>query len=113
MTTPAVTNRIIVDGSRCDGRGICALILPERISLDRWGYASIESEPIHDPKSLARAKRAVLACPAQALTLVESIRDVEPTQRRTGLLQTSALHESRVTTMPCPPPANVVDVGDS
>lgn len=70
MRTPPNVVRIVVDGSRCDGRGICALILPERISLDRWGYASIDNEPIQDPRTLARAKRAAHACPAQALALV-------------------------------------------
>ena len=70
MTTPAPGIRIVVDGSRCDGHGICALVLPERISLDRWGYASLDGEPITDRTTLARAKRAVHACPALALSVV-------------------------------------------
>lgn len=61
---------IVVDGSRCDGHGICALVMPERISLDVWGYADVDSEPIEDTKTLARAKRAVSACPVRALALV-------------------------------------------
>lgn len=69
MTTDTDTVRIVVDGSKCDGRGICALILPERISLDRWGYASIDDEPIEKQRTLARARRAVAACPAKALSL--------------------------------------------
>jgi ferredoxin len=63
------TIRLTVDGSKCDGHGICALIIPERISLDAWGFADVESEPIEDPRTLARAKRAVNACPVRALTL--------------------------------------------
>ena len=70
MTTSPGPMRIVVDGSKCDGRGICALILPERIALDRWGFASLDADPIEDRKTLARASRAVRACPAQALSLV-------------------------------------------
>ena len=74
--------RIVVDGSRCDGRGICALILPERISLDTWGYASVDSEPIDSPRALARARRAVNACPARALSLRNSDGAVQPIRRQ-------------------------------
>ena len=56
------TIRLTVDGSKCDGHGICALIIPERISLDAWGFADVA-------RTLARAKRAVNACPVRALTL--------------------------------------------
>jgi ferredoxin len=69
MTPAPHAVRIVVDGSKCDGRGICALVLPERIALDRWGYASIDDEPIEKARTLARAKRAVAACPAKALSL--------------------------------------------
>jgi ferredoxin len=62
--------RIVVDGSKCDGHGICALVMPERISLDAWGYADIDSDPIEDTRTLTRAKRAVSACPVGALALV-------------------------------------------
>ena len=61
---------LVVDGSRCDGHGICALVMPERISLDVWGYADVDSELIEDARTLARAKRAVSACPVRALALV-------------------------------------------
>lgn len=69
MRSRAEMVRIVVDGTKCDGHGICALILPELFSLDTWGYAALESGPIDDPRILARAQRAVHACPAGALTL--------------------------------------------
>ena len=84
MTTATNAIRIVVDGSRCDGHGICALVLPERISLDRWGYASLDSEPIADPKTLARARRAVHACPALALALVGPVDTAVRVRRRIG-----------------------------
>ncbi len=66
----ALPARLLVDGSRCDGRGICALCCPDRITLDEWGFARIDSRPIEQSSVLARARRAVAACPEGALALV-------------------------------------------
>ena len=30
--------RIEVDWTRCDGHGLCARLLPERLDLDEWGF---------------------------------------------------------------------------
>jgi ferredoxin len=57
-----------VDMIACDGRGVCAELLPERIQLDDWGYPVVDSAPI-DPDLLAHARRAVAACPVLALRL--------------------------------------------
>jgi ferredoxin len=53
---------------RCDGFGICAGLLPERISLDEWGYPLIDASPIEEGL-VAQARRAVDACPVLALSL--------------------------------------------
>jgi ferredoxin len=53
---------------RCDGFGICAGVLPERISLDEWGYPLIDRSPIEGPL-VDQARRAVDACPVLALSL--------------------------------------------
>jgi ferredoxin len=66
----AIAFRVVIDGTRCDGHGICVLRLPERISLDEWGYAVVDEEPLTRRRSLVRARRAVNACPAHALELV-------------------------------------------
>jgi ferredoxin len=66
-----VIARLELDGARCDGHGICSLVCPERIQLDQWGYAQVDSTPIDRPVQLRRARRAVSACPAAALHLVE------------------------------------------
>lgn len=63
--------KILVDGTKCDAHGICALRLPERISLDQWGYALVSDEKIVRRVTLRRARRAVVACPNGALELVE------------------------------------------
>jgi len=57
-----------IDRIKCDGHGLCAELLPERIRLDDWGYPIIASGPI--PERLApHAQRAVATCPVMALAL--------------------------------------------
>jgi ferredoxin len=61
---------LAVDRIRCDGRGLCAELLPELIHLDDWGYP-IVARPV--PRHLmGGARRAVAACPVLALTLSRS-----------------------------------------
>ncbi|MGA8295753.1 MAG: ferredoxin [Acidimicrobiales bacterium] len=70
MNATRGSSRLVVDGTKCDRHGMCALRCPDRIALDEWGFASIDPEPIADRRVLARARRAVRACPAEALELV-------------------------------------------
>jgi len=62
--------RLLVDIIACDGRGLCAELLPELVHLDDWGYPIIDREPFDD-KLLPLVRRAVAACPVLALTIVE------------------------------------------
>ncbi len=63
----------------CDAHGLCAELLPERITLDDWGYPIIDQRPI--PAELeAHARRAVDACPTLALALTR----VEAANRSAG-----------------------------
>jgi ferredoxin len=73
----AVSYRMRVDMIACDGRGVCAELFPERISLDDWGYPILDPAPIRGRELLAHAKRAVAACPLLALTL-EPVDDRHP-----------------------------------
>ena len=66
----ATSYLVHLDGARCDGHGICVLRLPQRITLDEWGYAVIDPVPIDTELDLQRARRAIRACPAGALELV-------------------------------------------
>jgi len=53
----------------CDGRGLCAELLPELVRLDDWGYQIIAPGGV--PSELtAHARRAVESCPLLALSLV-------------------------------------------
>ncbi len=63
-----MSERIVVDFIACDGRGVCAELFPERITLDEWGYPIVSTEEI-TPELMAHAKRAVAACPVLALRL--------------------------------------------
>jgi ferredoxin len=64
------TFRLELDASRCDGRGMCVLVMPERLSLDPWGFGRAEPDPISGRGELRRARRAVACCPQKALALV-------------------------------------------
>jgi ferredoxin len=71
-----VSSSLRVDPIACDGHGLCAGLLPERIHLDDWGYPIVSHEPI--PSGLeSHARRAVAACPTLALKLMR----VSPTLR--------------------------------
>ncbi|MCW2680049.1 MAG: ferredoxin [Frankiales bacterium] len=59
---------LAVDWVACDGHGLCASLLPERLALDDWGYPIVAPEPV-DADLLTHARAAVAACPALALRL--------------------------------------------
>jgi len=59
---------LAIDRIKCDGRGLCAELLPELIRLDEWGYPIIASGPIPE-HLLPLAQRAVDDCPVLALAL--------------------------------------------
>lgn len=58
---------LVIDWTRCDGHGMCARLLPERIQLDEWGFPILD--PAIDGSLIRDARRAALACPALALRL--------------------------------------------
>ncbi|HXY93417.1 MAG TPA: ferredoxin [Acidimicrobiia bacterium] len=62
--------RLVVNPIKCDAHGVCAELFPEWIRLDDWGYPVIAEGPIPEGL-LGHARRAVVACPALALLLVE------------------------------------------
>jgi ferredoxin len=59
--------RLRVDPIACDGRGLCAELLPELITLDDWGFPIIRDDvPAH---LLDDARGTIRACPKLALRL--------------------------------------------
>lgn len=74
-----MTARLRVDPVACDGIGQCALVAPDVVVLDRWGYPVVPEGPLR-AGDLAAARRAVVSCPRKALWLEEHARD-EPAVR--------------------------------
>ncbi|MGW0039510.1 ferredoxin [Gordonia sp. NPDC003376] len=70
---PRTTHRLVVDWTRCDGHGLCAVLVPEHIRLDEWGFPVVDGDPVR-PAERRHAHRAVAACPALALRLGEAGR---------------------------------------
>ena len=63
-----VGTRLRVDPIACDGRRLCAEILPELITLDDWGFPIIRDDDVPD-HLIAEAREAVRLCPKLALRL--------------------------------------------
>jgi ferredoxin len=57
-----------VDRIKCDGRGLCAELLPELVRLDDWGYPILAPGPIPG-RLLPHAERAVESCPVLAIAM--------------------------------------------
>lgn len=52
----------------CEAHGMCAELLPERITLDNWGYPIVDEQPL-PAELLEHARRAAQACPTFALLI--------------------------------------------
>lgn len=65
--------RLRISPIACDGHGLCAELLPERISFDDWGYPIIDERPVSGEVE-RHARRAIAACPVLALSLAEADR---------------------------------------
>jgi ferredoxin len=60
--------RLRVNMIACDGRGLCAEVLPELIGLDDWGFPIIADGAVPS-KLQGQAGEAVRLCPKLALRL--------------------------------------------
>jgi ferredoxin len=72
--------RLRLDRTACAGHGLCADLLPERISLDEWGFPIVSGDV--PPGLAAHARRAVRACPVLALRLVRAADQPRPPDAR-------------------------------
>jgi ferredoxin len=57
-----------IDWTRCDGHGLCAELLPQRISLDEWGFPIVGHKTV-GTSEVKDVRRAIALCPALALRL--------------------------------------------
>jgi len=60
--------RLRVDPIACDGRRLCAEVLPELVVLDDWGFPIVDDADV-PLDLLAEAREAVRLCPLLALRL--------------------------------------------
>jgi ferredoxin len=74
-----MSDRVRVNPITCEAHGMCAELLPERITLDEWGYPILDGEPL-PVDLLEHARRAVQACPTFALIL-ERVASPAPAPR--------------------------------
>ena len=59
---------IVVDMTKCEGRGLCAELLPELITLDDWGFPLVFVRDVPDALR-GEASAAARLCPRLALRL--------------------------------------------
>jgi ferredoxin len=62
--------RVVVDRTRCQGHGLCALFAPELFSLDDGGY-SVVGEMTVPAGFVDVARRVADNCPERAILLTE------------------------------------------
>jgi ferredoxin len=68
--------RVRVDPVACDAFGYCAEILPERMTLDEWGYPVVDGTPVN-AELIALAVRAARECPRRAVHLEPALGPVD------------------------------------
>jgi ferredoxin len=79
-TRPArAAKSLEIDWTRCDGHGLCAQLLPDRIGMDEWGFPIVRATDVRSDEKQVR--RAVAACPALALR-IETTPAPPPRPRR-------------------------------
>jgi ferredoxin len=66
-----MAERVRVNPITCEAHGMCAELLPERITLDEWGYPIVDERPLSG-ETVAHAQRAAQACPTFALLVERS-----------------------------------------
>lgn len=60
--------KLRVDPIACDGRGLCADVAPELVTLDDWGFPIVLGGTV-PPEWMVHAREAVRLCPKLALRL--------------------------------------------
>lgn len=78
MASRKTVDALHIDWTRCDGRGLCAELLPDYISRDKWGYPiAIHGVPADRstiplaPAFIEAAGEAVALCPVLALSILQ------------------------------------------
>ena len=67
-----MSQRLHIDWTACDARGLCTELLPELLERDEWGYPVPREghDPGIPPSLRSVARRAVAQCPRLALSVI-------------------------------------------
>ena len=65
--------RVRINPIACQAHGMCAELLPERVSLDEWGYPIVDGRPLA-PEHVEHAQMAAKSCPVFAVLLEAEAR---------------------------------------
>lgn len=63
--------KAFVDSTKCNAYGSCAQLCPSVFSLDDWGYASVAGDGKFAEPDLEAVRKAVTACPENAISVEE------------------------------------------
>lgn len=63
--------RIAIDADRCTGHARCVVVAPSLFVDDDSGYGCVIGDGTIDANTIDAARRAVSACPEQAISLVD------------------------------------------
>jgi ferredoxin len=63
--------RIVIDAERCTGNGRCYAHFPDLFSDDERGYGQVVGDGAIGDDRLDDARRAVRACPEEAIRIVD------------------------------------------
>ncbi len=79
-----MSERLHIDWTRCDGRGLCTELLPTLLDRDDWGYPLAKRATNGDrsnvpvrPANSEAAREAVHLCPTMALSLASQVPGLE------------------------------------
>jgi ferredoxin len=64
--------RLVIDPTRCEGIGMCALMAPGIVTLDPWGFPLLDDTPL-DRRGIQAAEGAARSCPLRALEFVAGV----------------------------------------
>jgi ferredoxin len=63
--------KVVIDAKRCTGNGRCYTLVPELFTDDERGYGQIIGDGRIGEDHLQAARRAVIACPEDAISIVD------------------------------------------
>lgn len=93
--------RLALDPIACQAHHLCAELLPERITLDDWGYPMIDDAPL-PPELEQLARRAAAACPTLALR-IQADRMLNVSTQRTARSRPTPAPDRKVPRAPRTP----------